>query len=607
MRKKASIIIRTKNEEKHLPRLLESLKGQNYQDFEIIVVDSGSTDKTLEIASKYQVKIVKIKPEEFTFGRSLNVGCSAAQGEYLVFLSAHTYPVNGEWLQNIVKPFEDQKIAMVYGRQVADPLTKLSEERDLHANFSDKSRILVEEPIGNNANSAVRRDLWEMNKFDEILPGLEDIAWAKWAQSRNYYVYYKADAVMAHVHEESYSQIYNRFKREIIAYRKIFPDHSKNIKKEAISLALTIMRDLYFGLKKKRSANDILSVFPYRLAEFKAMHDAFQVKIEPKPEAVDLPETNRSVVITGVGQHALVDTDIPAVEEGEVLINVKYVGLCSTDLDILEGRLDYYKSGWAKYPIVPGHEFSGIIASGPNVGDKVVGECIIGCGHCSACQKDEAIRCEHRREVGVLNLNGAYSRYIKLPVRALHKLPEDADLKNAALLEPLAVVLKGTQKISGRGLKIAVVGGGTIGNLTAQVMRLNGHSVTLFENNPAKAAILNASPELFGLNGFDCLIEATGKTEVLKKILSESKAGVRILLLGLPYSKMEFNFESVVCFDKTIIGSVGSGKKDFIKAIEIYNKIDLSALTGSIFPLEEYHLAWQKQKEGKVLKALIKA
>ena len=109
----ASIIIRTFNEGKYLARLLDAIQQQCRIEHEIIIVDSGSNDHTLEIAQRYPVKIINIRSEDFSFGRSLNVGCRQAVGEYLVFISAHSYPANGMWLFNIIKPFEDPKVGMV--------------------------------------------------------------------------------------------------------------------------------------------------------------------------------------------------------------------------------------------------------------------------------------------------------------------------------------------------------------------------------------------------------------------------------------------------------------------------------------------------------------
>ncbi|NQT29342.1 MAG: alcohol dehydrogenase catalytic domain-containing protein, partial [Candidatus Saganbacteria bacterium] len=303
------------------------------------------------------------------------------------------------------------------------------------------------------------------------------------------------------------------------------------------------------------------------------------------------------------------------------LIRVCYVGVCSTDLEVAAGGLDYYKSGWAKYPIVPGHEFSGVVAAKGSrverlkIGDKVVGECILGCGECDYCLRDMPLRCQQRKELGVLNFDGAYSKYLTMPERFVHCLPAHTQLSLACLIEPLAVSLKGIGKLvagdNGTFKKVAILGYGTIGNLCAQIMCGRGHSVVVFDKNELRVANIKnkrikGNTQIRGLGDFDYIVEATGQVEVLKQALSETKAGAKLLLLGLPYASLDFNFESVVSFDKTLIGSLGSSREDFLAAIKNHSTLEFEGLARDIFPLKDYALAWAKQKEGKVAKAIIK-
>ena len=134
-------------------------------------MDSGSTDGTPEIARRYGAHIYHIPKEEFTYGRSLNLGCSKAQGDYLVFASGHVWPITNNWLRNLVKPFDESSVAMVYGRQRGTGASRLSELRDLSIHYGRTSNILVDEPRGNNGNAAIRKDLWLDQRFDEALPG----------------------------------------------------------------------------------------------------------------------------------------------------------------------------------------------------------------------------------------------------------------------------------------------------------------------------------------------------------------------------------------------------------------------------------------------------
>lgn len=218
-----TVVIRCLNEERHIGRLLSGVLRQTVEDVEIVVVDSGSTDATLSIASQYPTRILSISPDDFSFGRALNLGCRTARAPLLVLASAHVYPVYEDWLANLLAPFTDPAVALTYGRQRGDERTRLSEHRVFARWFSERSDPDQSHPFCNNANACVRRSLWEDMPYDEELTGLEDIDWARRAQERGHRIVYSAEAEVAHVHEESPRHIYNRYRREAIALKRIFP------------------------------------------------------------------------------------------------------------------------------------------------------------------------------------------------------------------------------------------------------------------------------------------------------------------------------------------------------------------------------------------------
>lgn len=221
---RASIVIRCYNEREHIEKLLHGIFEQRLDEFEVILVDSGSTDGTLEVAKQFPVdEIVYISPDEFSFGRALNYGCEAANGEFCVFASAHVYPTRVDWLENLLGKFDDD-VALVYGKQRGNDVTKFPEKRVFRRWFPEDDVEYQSSPFCNNANAAIRRSVWKEFQYDESLTGLEDLDWAKRVQNEGWNISYASDAEIIHVHDETPKQVYNRYRREAIAHKQIFPD-----------------------------------------------------------------------------------------------------------------------------------------------------------------------------------------------------------------------------------------------------------------------------------------------------------------------------------------------------------------------------------------------
>lgn len=221
---RVSVVIRCYNEERHIGALLEAIWRQTIGPVEVVVVDSGSTDATLGIVRRHPVRLVQIAPDEFTFGRSLNLGCAATTGDILVFASAHTVPLRHDWLERMTAHFAAPQVAMVYGRQVGNEITRFSEHQLFAQQFPTVSNADQKSPFCNNANATVRRRLWLEHPFDETLTGLEDLEWGKWALDAGHRIVYEAEAAIIHIHEESPEKIFRRYEREAIALRRVFPD-----------------------------------------------------------------------------------------------------------------------------------------------------------------------------------------------------------------------------------------------------------------------------------------------------------------------------------------------------------------------------------------------
>jgi rhamnosyltransferase len=223
---KCSIVIRSYNEASHIGRLIDGIHKQHLPDgysTEIILVDSGSTDSTVAIAESMGAKIVSIDKNEFSFGRALNRGCEHANGDILIFASAHVYPIYEDWIAEIIKEFKNEEIAIVYGKQTGNEITAFSEQQIFNRWFPSQSNLDQNHPFCNNANCAIRKSLWAEQKYDENLTGLEDLDWAQRIISLGYKIVYKAEAVIVHVHNETPLSIRNRYRREAIAIKQIVP------------------------------------------------------------------------------------------------------------------------------------------------------------------------------------------------------------------------------------------------------------------------------------------------------------------------------------------------------------------------------------------------
>lgn len=228
MKPTCSIVIRAYNEEQHIGRLLSGIFQQTVRDVQVILVDSGSTDSTVEIASRFPVEVVHIKPEEFSFGYSLNQGITRCTADFVVFASAHVYPVYPDWLEKLIQPFEKPQVAVTYGKQRGMETTKFSEHMIFQQWFPDHSVRRQDHPFCNNANAAIRREFWEQHPYDENIPALEDLAWANWAQKQGYQITYVSEAEIIHVHNETWPGVFNRYRREGMAFKRIYPQEKFN-------------------------------------------------------------------------------------------------------------------------------------------------------------------------------------------------------------------------------------------------------------------------------------------------------------------------------------------------------------------------------------------
>lgn len=283
-RETVSVLVRARNEAKHLPKLIEGLSMQSVLADEIVMVDSGSTDESVELALEAGWKVVRTNPGDFTFGRSLNVGFENCSSDKVVIVSAHVFPTRSDFLEVISKRVSATGKTIAYGRQVGDHRTKFS-EKVLMSTWFPAERIADQgHAFTNNANACVPRLLWSKLRYNEALPGLEDIDFSMRLLALGGRIIYEQEAEVVHVHEESYQTIRERYRREAVAYKMIFPGERMS-GFSSIRLALrNVARDMQRATQDKVLAKVLSSILLFRSAQFFGAWQGFREKGNPDSE-----------------------------------------------------------------------------------------------------------------------------------------------------------------------------------------------------------------------------------------------------------------------------------------------------------------------------------
>jgi L-iditol 2-dehydrogenase len=296
----------------------------------------------------------------------------------------------------------------------------------------------------------------------------------------------------------------------------------------------------------------------------------------------------RALVVDGRGSIRLEEHAALRPGPGEVVVRPAYCGVCGTDLELLRGEID---AAFVRYPVVLGHEWSGIVeavgedVTGLRVGMRCVAEGIIPCGHCAACSSGATNICTTYDEIGFTRA-GAASDQVVVPARVVHALADDVPLLDAALAEPSAVVLTGLEKAGLRpGMRVLVVGDGTIALLTVLLALLSGPAEIVVAGRRAEqeelALALGADSFTTGPppSGFDFAIEAAGVTEATLTAIHSLRRGGRALLLGLPPTGATLTLPSdlLVNNDLSLVASFGSTTAGWAQVVALLN-------TGSFRP-----------------------
>lgn len=306
----------------------------------------------------------------------------------------------------------------------------------------------------------------------------------------------------------------------------------------------------------------------------------------------------KSVVIQRPNEISLVERDVPEPGPGELTIHVMASGICGTDLHIYRGEY------MGKYPVIPGHEFSGVVtATGSqitrfSVGERVAVEPNIACDNCVNCLNNRQNFCLNWQAIGV-TLPGGMEEYVIVPEKAAFSIGE-LPFEVGAFMEPLSCVVHGVERAHiGLADHVAILGAGPIGNLMIQMARIQGAAqVTVLEINPGRADLARqlgadvvvASFEELRPDTYDLVIDATGVIPVMNRTIDFARKGGTVLLFGVPPSGRNIEMEGFKIFQKglTVLSSFTSVRNSF-QAVDLLQsgQIKVDSLISHRLPLEE--------------------
>ena len=308
------------------------------------------------------------------------------------------------------------------------------------------------------------------------------------------------------------------------------------------------------------------------------------------------------------------EIEMPKVGPDDVLIRVRAAGLCGTDLEVYDGVMFYFTSGMTYVPITPGHEWAGeVVELGPNVkefavGDRVTGECSVGCLKCPYCVRGWYNQCPNRTETGLLNREGGFAEYISFPRYFLHECNR-MEFEEAAFIEPTGVALYAT-KLAGTCPEdyVAVMGPGPIGLFAVQTAKAYGaRKVILVGTRDGRLAVgkrvgadvtvnvrtgnlVEKVKEATDGHMVDVVLEAAGKPAVWDDIASILAPRARVVVTGLfAGQKCAVDFDPLVVNNITILGALG-GPSCWDEAIDLHQrgKVTAKPLITHRLPLKDF-------------------
>lgn len=325
----------------------------------------------------------------------------------------------------------------------------------------------------------------------------------------------------------------------------------------------------------------------------------------------------KALVYRGPKDLRVEEVPVPELKKGEALIKVAYAGICGSDLMIASG-----KHPRARAPLILGHEFCGEVVEvydSPDqslIGQRVVVEPLLTCQRCRPCLEGNYHVCETLGFLGI-DAPGGMAEYVAAPVKKLYPIA-DLSYEEAALVEPVAVAIHAVRRSGFKVGEIGVIlGGGTIGQLVAQVLLGAGAAeIIISETSPYRREYLGrlpikvVDPAKEGLkeNAADVVFEAAGVAETISQAVSVARVRGTIVQLGLPKTPVPLDLVKVAFKELSWIGTRVYNRWDYLAAIELLRrgKIERNTLVTHVLPLEEGAWGIELVSQGQGIKVLLK-
>ena len=297
----------------------------------------------------------------------------------------------------------------------------------------------------------------------------------------------------------------------------------------------------------------------------------------------------------------------PPINEGDTLLKVRQAGICATDLEIVKGYMGFKG--------ILGHEFVAEVVDSPKkdlIKQRVVGEINVVCGRCDLCLAGLSTHCRNRSVLGILEHNGAFADYVRLPAENLHALPDSIDDDQATFVEPLAAAFQVLKQIKLDGRKwVTVLGDGRLGLLVAQVLQTAGVPVRVIGKHASKLTLCEKwgirsrlLDDIVPRHDQDVVIDCTGSAEGFELALQIVRPRGTLVLKSTFAAGKPLNLAPVVIDEVTIVGSRCGPFKEAIRALA-QKQVDVVSLISRRMKLEQGAEALQLAGKSGVLKVIL--